>query len=598
MTMPGDRLEGRIMSHLRALSALESDRARGDYLYDRLSEQLSAGISLEREPIRAARRSSASDNIVLRIPGWVTDEPMPTLEVLAHYDTIGLGYHFSRHIPVRLFGRQLGDLPDPLSLKRGSLEPGSANDNLSGVAVSLTLAERLMENASRGEYPEHPVEIVFPCGEENGHVLNILRYLVPMAVLGAPLATAAQFVAREMGLPPGALASATTLGLANALARLPLTRPGLTGSTEHHRREEHNPNRVRVAVDIVGSEGDFIVPSTSLGITGLSMLGLLPVRYRPEVVDTLRELFLVLDDRPEAVSRLPTEYLPLGASDMATPTIGLRKALLECRDWGLSMNAAGIFAGGARAIRRMHTYDDRPEHVRAENLRVTERVLEEAVSALHSPWKSEEQLEGFSPERAMLFSAGDKDYLSLSGRLRGASVAAVYEAEKLDNSYATGDFVTWGISSPERLLRHAGKVKRRELEGTLDYHGEHYQVGPGTPWRKAGQLLYEATHEVVSRPMLPMAALVGAEAGLLIGAHWKILEYIANVDALPPEAKLGAAVAIGASALGLTFLSAYKTMIEVIAAAEPLGRMKMRFEQWSRHAAGAGALSVASDETL
>ena len=46
MTMPGDRLEGRIMSHLRALSALESDRARGDYLYDRLSEQLSAGISL------------------------------------------------------------------------------------------------------------------------------------------------------------------------------------------------------------------------------------------------------------------------------------------------------------------------------------------------------------------------------------------------------------------------------------------------------------------------------------------------------------------------------------------------------------------------
>ena len=171
-------------------------------------------------------------------------------------------------------------------------------------------------------------------------------------------------------------------------------------------------------------------------------------------------------------------------------------------------------------------------------------------------------------------------------------------AEKLDNSYATGDFVTWGISSPERLLRHAGKVKRRELEGTLDYHGEHYQVGPGTPWRKAGQLLYEATHEVVSRPMLPMAALVGAEAGLLIGAHWKVLEYIANVGALPPEAKLGAAVAIGASALGLTFLSAYKTMIEVIAAAEPLGRMKMRFEQWSRHAAGAGALSVASDETL
>lgn len=569
----GNHQEG-IKSNLERLLVTKNDYDRYRLIFNELKPLCkgSAGIQLLVQNIgRVRQRSSSPYNISLKIPGNNPDDGRIIFR--AHYDTT--------RVPLKLMlSRRF--------LRRAPPEPPSADDNLSSVAVLMELTEDYVNDALKGNLPERETYIEFVTGEEGGKFFQqTLRFFVPL-ILAAPGLEIARFLFSENVSPvvyePWAIA-ASYFAMTSTLVRLPLTQLGLVGSIARNNQLGLTIDDIVLTPDMVGAGKDFCIPKSSFGVAPITW-GILPVRYDLRIVDTLRELFLLEDNRANKPQNpTPLTYIAFGSSDMATPDMGVIQTIKNTtKNWKYGRRAAGVFSISPDSIWRLHSEKDTKKYINPENLDVVYRVLRRAPTALTQKWKKESDIiDEFKYERAQIYSldSTNEQIIHLLGRFRGAQISVVYKAEQTQEGYQSKEFLTWGIGRLEEILERESikssvSVVHQKEPFTLELADRRYYSRSASrlgqyikPFTRCTASLSRAAAERLALPAT--LGLVGAEATLAVIG----MRYLWHgIETLNTHPLVGAGLYLisGLAGLGAYGLGAITTLWSVMAASPYIGK--------------------------
>lgn len=526
-----------IESKLDLLLNTENDYARYELITNELralleqDSALDSGIQLIVQDIgRARKRSSSPYNVSLFIPGSKSNKGRMIMR--AHYDTTGAPFRLS-------LSRRF--------LRKAPPEPPSADDNLSSVAVLMELAGDYVKEALQGRLPERDTYIEFVTGEEGGQVLNILRFFVPL-IFTAPAVELSRWSFSRFSpvVYDPVVIAASYFAVTSALIRLPPTQLGLIGSIARNKELRLTLDDIMLTPDITGAGNEFCVPKSSFGVAPITW-GLLPIRYDIRVVDTLRELFLLEDDRAtKPKNHIPLSYLTFGASDMAAPDIGLIDTIKRTRNWRYGRRAAGIFSVSPKSILRIHSARDTKQHIKPENLDVVYRVLKRAPQALTQQWKKESDvIHYFNPEKAQIYALNstNEEIMQLLGKFKGAQISMVYSAEQTKQGYRAKEFLTWGIGRLEEILERQGiknnvSAIHQKQPFSLEFADTKYDFCPESRFERYLKPLarFNAswTRFASERLALPTAlGLIGAEITLIVAGINQLWQSIPSLNTHP-----------------------------------------------------------------
>jgi hypothetical protein len=330
---------------------------------------------------------------------------------------------------------------------------GGANDNLSGVAVGLQLANYFVENE-----PPCTLQVLFSTGEEGEGIFALPRKMIPLGLAGMvlsnpPMANEIVKIFQRVPNLVGLILPHVMAGGTEALfSQLPPLYAGLIGDQVQrncdHRSPEWTVPDMVIALDMVGGNikdyesgrAQYIVPDSTMSIgTIFTLPGLLRIYHQPELNRKLRDLLLMTTPKGFYSAR-PLSHLPYGASSTSTQPSVTEILKHGYRPYG-SLVIVGSVGRGGEAFGRIHTGQDTPDQVSPE-------ILESTFNAM----------------RRFVEKGGDVKKSEIPGRpthvlpLRGGGVVEriEYRGVPIYQIRVDGRFKDWSSESPEVAVEDAG----------------------------------------------------------------------------------------------------------------------------------------------